>query len=158
MDVEAFLSEHGAALLRLAVMLTGNPADGEDLLQTTLLRLLPRWDWVRAAEVPQAYVRRSLVNTFVSQRRRPNRQVAWPDGFNPAAPAAERPSDTDAAWAWLATLPPTQRAVLVLRYYEDLPDADIAECLDCAASTVRSNAARGLATLRSTVGVKEANR
>ncbi len=158
MDPEAFLAEHGPGLLRLAVMLTGVPADGEDLLQTTLLRLLPQWDRVRGADVPSAYVRRCLVNAFVSQRRRSRREVPWADGYDPAAPAPRSPSETDVAWAWLATLPPAQRAVLALRYYEDLPDGDIAECLGCTASTVRSNAARALATLRATLGAKETSR
>ncbi len=152
MTLEEFLAQHGQGMLRLGVMLTGSTHDAEDLLQSTLSRLWVNWERVETARSPGAYARRALVNTFTSSRRRTNLEVAWADGFDPADTPAQRVSTTDEAWAWLASLPPMQRAVLALRYYEDLSDAEIAACLDCAPSTVRSNAARALATLRERLG------
>ncbi|MDO5696349.1 MAG: SigE family RNA polymerase sigma factor [Dermatophilus congolensis] len=152
MSLEEFLAQHGQAMLRLGVMLTGSTPDAEDLLQSTLTRLWPQWDRVEGSRSPGAYAKRALVNTFTSSRRRINREVPWLEGLDPADSRVPRGSDTDEAWEWLATLPPTQRAVLALRYYEDLSDAEIGEYLDCSTSTVRSNAARALASLRTRFG------
>jgi RNA polymerase sigma-70 factor (sigma-E family) len=149
---EGFVAARGTPLLRLAVMLTGNSHDAEDLLQATLVKLLRSWDRVAAADQPAAYARRVLVNEHVSWRRRPSRrEQTWSDAALAAAtPAGEAGEpQVDEGWALLATLPRRQRAVLALRYYEDLSDAQIAEVLGCSESTVRSNASRALATLRS---------
>jgi RNA polymerase sigma factor (sigma-70 family) len=95
-----------------------------------------------------------VVNEFLSWRRRwSNREVPVAEMQEPATTEdlSSRQAQRDAAWRLLATLPRQQRAVLVLRFYEDLPDDEIAAVLGCAASTVRSNAARGLASLRAAV-------
>ena len=141
---------HAPALLRLAVMLTGGREDAEDLLQSAFLRAARHAERIAAMAAPAAYLRRVLVNEHLSQGRRSARRVRTvAEGAEPARPDAGDPlAARDEAWRWLSTLAANQRAVLVLRYYEDLPDADIAELLGCPESTVRSHAHRGLAALR----------
>lgn len=153
---DAFVVERSPALLRTALMLCGDPHDAEDLVQSALARAYRKWRRVAAADQPHAYVRTMVVNEFLSWRRRrsagevPVAPADRPD----VADAGDRPggvAERDAAWGLLATLPRQQRAVLVLRYYEDLPDAEIARVLRCSAGTVRSNAARALAALRAAI-------
>ncbi|MCW2774087.1 MAG: polymerase, sigma-24 subunit, subfamily [Nocardioides sp.] len=134
-------------LLRLAVMLTGSSYEAEDLLQSTFARAQRHGDRIAAMAAPAAYLRTIMVNEHVSRhRRRRLRTVPLSDALElPAAPAAETGPDL---WPWLATLPRQQRAVLVLRYYEDLPDGEIAALVGCSPATVRSHASHGLAKLR----------
>ncbi|QNE20257.1 SigE family RNA polymerase sigma factor [Kribbella qitaiheensis] len=138
-------------LLRLALMLSGGVHSAEDLVQTVLARAHRRWDRIGVLEHPEAYLRTMVVNEFLSWRRL-LRNREQPLAELPEQPAGEdfslRQAQRDAAWRLLARLPRQQRAVLVLRFYEDLPDDEIAAVLGCTASTVRSNAARGLASLR----------
>lgn len=134
-------------LLRLAVMLTGSRDDAEDLLQTTFLRAQRHAPRIAGMSAPGAYLRRIMLNEHVSSgRRRRLRTVplAEATGADTAAPAESEQQ----VWEWLATLPRQQRAVLVLRYYEDLPDGEIATLVGCSPATVRSHASRGLAALR----------
>jgi RNA polymerase sigma-70 factor (sigma-E family) len=147
----AFVRANTPALLRTAYLLTGSAAAAEELVQDTLVRLLPKWDRVAAADLPLAYVRRCLANGFVNAQRRPSRREFAVDEV------PDRPSDWDAAaqlaerdelWSLLATLPERQRAALVLRYFHDLADDDIAAALGCRTGTVRSLISRGLAALR----------
>lgn len=147
----AFVRENTPALLRTAYLLTGNAVQAEELVQDTMARLYPKWDRVEAADVPLAYVRRSLANGHVNQRRRASRrEYAFadvperPDDHDPVAQLADR----DAIWAGLTTLPERQRTALVLRYFEDLSDDDIAAAIGARVGTVRSLISRGLATLR----------
>jgi RNA polymerase sigma-70 factor (sigma-E family) len=163
---EGFVAARGPALLRLAVMLTGDAHAAQDLVQTALARALRHWAKVEAADAPEAYVRRIVLHEHLSwRRRRSNGEVVSdaavaarspsgvdPAGGDPAGPTVAR----DAAWRLLATLPRRQRAVLVLRYYDDLDDAAIAGLLGCGQSTVRSQAARGLAALRAAVPTMDA--
>lgn len=147
------VAAHGPALLLLAVMLTGDPHEAEDLLQSTLLRTVRHGERVAAMSAPVAYLRRVMLNEHLSNGRRLQRMVpvARPSrgAPEPSVPPATATIDhRDEAWRWLATLKPLQRAVLVLRFYEDLPDAEIAQLLGCAEATVRSHALRGLAALR----------
>jgi len=140
-------------LLRLAVMLTGSREDGEDLLQATLVRMHRHSDRLEVMAAPTAYLRRAMLNEHISASRRRSRRVrATPlSSLLEAQPAADQDGGVEArdeVWRWLATLSPAQRSVLVLRYYEDLPDAEIAAVLGVPSSTVRSHAARGLAALR----------
>ncbi len=151
-DFTAFVRAHSRSLYGTAYLLTGNPDAAEDLLPDTLAALFPKWTRVAAAEQSVAYVRRALANRSISaSRRRSGRDLAvWealPDG----------PADLDVAvvvadrrllWQLLLTLPERQRAALVLRYFHDLPDAEIAPALGCREVTVRSLISRGLATLR----------
>lgn len=150
---DEFVAAHGQALLRTALMLCGDPHRAEDLTQTTLAGVFRKWRRVADAAEPAAYVRAMLVNEFLSWRRRrwttellvADTTVVLVDDHQQGVAARS------AAWDLLAGLPRRQRAVLVLRYYEDLSDADIGRVLGCAASTVRSQASRGLATLRAAI-------
>lgn len=147
-----FVAARGAALRRFAYLVSGDLQRAEDLVQSALGRVVRQWPRVGAMEHPEAYVRQVLVREHLAWRRRrastevvaadPPERSGGADDFTTTA--AER----DAAWRLLATLPPRQRAVLVLRFYEDLDDAAVARVLGITEGTVRSNAARGLATLR----------
>ncbi|NUR29002.1 MAG: SigE family RNA polymerase sigma factor [Catenulispora sp.] len=152
-----YVASRGAALLRLAFALTGDRHLAEDLTQDALAGLYSRWSRVAGMEQVDAYVRRSLVNLHVSwRRRRSSREVPLADPSEPvggdvAPDGTEAAAERDQAWRLLATLPRRQRAVLVLRFYEDLSDRDIAETLGCSQATVRSQASRALATLRGNI-------
>jgi RNA polymerase sigma-70 factor (sigma-E family) len=150
---EEFADSRLTALLRYAVMLTGDPHTAQDVVQETMVRVQLNWRKVERADSPEGYVRRMLTNQYVDWRRgswlsrvllRPEPDAGRPSPADHAGDSAER----DLIWSWLAKLPRRQRAVLVLRYYEDLPDAEIAEILGCAVGTVRSSISRGLAALR----------
>jgi RNA polymerase sigma-70 factor (sigma-E family) len=139
------------ALLRLAVMLTGDRTEAEDLLQATLLRTQRHADRIAAMAAPVAYLRTALMHEHVSGLRRLGRRVrtsALEGHDRQGADEGAAVDQRDATWRLLATLPRQQRAVLALRYYEDLPDREIAEALRCSEQTVRSNASRALARLR----------
>ncbi len=150
-EFTSFVRAHTAALLRTAYLLTGSAGAAEELVQDTLVHLYPKWDKVRAAEAPLAYVRRSLANGYVNQRRRPvSRELAVetvPD-HGVVDIAAGQLADRDELWALLRTLPERQRAALVLRYFHDLADGDIAAALRCRTGTVRSLISRGLSAMR----------
>lgn len=138
------------ALLRLAVMLTGDAEVAQDLVQATLMNASRHGDRVAGMTAPAAYLRRALVNEHLSWRRKLKRQpppvplTVEPPGADPM----QRVDLRDQTWRLLATLPKQQRTVLALRYYEDLSDPEIAEVLGCSEGTVRSHASRALATLR----------
>jgi RNA polymerase sigma-70 factor (sigma-E family) len=164
MDVtfEEYVAARGAALVRLARLLTGDDHRGEDLAQDVLARVYVHWGRVMRTERPDVYVRRMLVNANASWwRRRASGEVTLSDAAIAAvtdrAGSADRRVSTDvgadaaerdAMWRLIVRLPERQRAVLVLRYYEDLDDGVIAEILECSPATVRTHAMRALATLR----------
>lgn len=149
---EEFLLAHGKALLRLAYVITGSRYDADDLLQDTLVDLHRSWSRVEQAAAPYAYARRALVNRHTSNRRRRSATEL------PVAPEAlpqfpidggqDRVAEDEALWRRLATLPPRMRQVLVLRYFEDLSDAEIADVLGIGVSAVRSSASRAIGILR----------
>jgi len=141
------------ALLRLAVMLTGRVDEAEELLQRTFLRAQRHASRIVTMAAPAAYLRQVMVHEHLSGlrllRRRP--QTAGDAELDVLRAPDEHAhlELRDQAWRALATLPRKQRAVLVLRFYEDLPDREIAAVLDCSEGPVRSQAHRALATLRS---------
>lgn len=146
-----FVAARSGALLRTAWLLTGDAGRAEDLLQTALAATWRRWRIALAEGNPEAYVRRVLVTTYVSWWRRKWRgevPTAFPpesaDRADPAAAAADR----DAVRRALARLSRQQRAVVVLRYAEDLSVEETARLLGCSPGTVKVQAARALATLR----------
>lgn len=151
-DFTAYLHARQPALLRTAFLLTGDPHTAEDVVQSALARLYLAWDRVERADSPDAYVRRAIVNEATSWWRRSSRrreviievlpERATVDGDEPAGSAA---SDV---WALIRALPPRQRAVIVLRYYEQLSEAEIAQVLGISPGTVKSQASRALTTLR----------
>lgn len=149
-EFSAFVRTHSTALLRSAYLLTGDQAAAEDLVQDTFARLYPRWSRVVAADVPLAYVRRSVMNNFLNGRRRAGHEVLFaepPERGYEHDPAGAL-SDRELVRSLLADLPPKQRAVLVLRFYLDLSDAEIAADLGCRQGTVRSIVSRSLGALR----------
>jgi RNA polymerase sigma-70 factor (sigma-E family) len=144
-----FVAEALPGLLRFGHVLTGDPREAEDLVQEALARSLRRWRWVRGDDaVP--YVRRAMVNTHISRWRTWQARVRLGTPPDDCAddPALRRSEEWDLLRRALVQLPVRQRTVLVLRYYEDLPDASIAELMGCTSGTVRSQASRGLAALR----------
>jgi RNA polymerase sigma-70 factor (sigma-E family) len=151
----SFVRERGEHHLRVAVLLTGSPTEAEDLLQASLIRLYRAWPRLDVpASSPDAYLRKIIVNTRRSWWRSMWRQES-PVTSVPDV-AAEGFEDRYALGALvrtaLAGLPQRQRAVLILRYIEDLPEAAIAELLGCSAGTVKTHAHRGLRALRTSLG------
>lgn len=147
----ALVAARAPALLRLAVMLTGSRSEAEDLLQATLARTQRHADRITRMRAPAAYLRRSLVHEHVSGLRRLRRRVRTTSLEGHDVPLADDSAAVDlrdTTWRLLATLPRQQRAVLVLRFYEDLPDREIAAVLGCREPTVRAHASRALAALR----------
>jgi RNA polymerase sigma-70 factor (sigma-E family) len=150
-DFRAFVAARSPALLRFAHVLTGDRHHAEDVVQTALAKTALAWPRLRRKDNPEGYVRRAIVTTHLNMmRRRPWREQ--PHEVVPEQGDGRRLDhefdERDAMWQALAELPPRQRAVLVLRYYEDLSEADIADVLGCGRGTVKSQAAKGLLHLR----------
>jgi RNA polymerase sigma-70 factor (sigma-E family) len=146
--LERFVAERGDRMLRTAALLTGSQADGEDLLQSALERLLRNWR--RIDGDPEHYVRRTLYNLAADGWRRQRvwqRKALLLEAAQPVDPATAVDL-RDAMLRMLAQLPPRQRAVLVLRYFEQLSEAETAQVLGCSVGTVKSAASRGLTRLR----------
>ena len=136
-------------LLRFGHVLTGNPAAAEDLVQTALGRSLRAWRLHRIDD-PHAFVRKIMVNSYASwYRRQGSREIVTADPASRAVTddLSARLDDRDAVWRALLVLPPRQRAVVVLRYYEDLSELEIAAVMGTSAGTVKSQAARALRRL-----------
>lgn len=146
---DSFVTSSLPALLRFGHVLTGSAQEAEDLVQEALAKCLRRWRRV-SVDDPVAYVRRVMVNTHLTRWRRWGARVRLGEVPEHAADDARlrRSEERDELFRALGELTPRQRAVLVLRYLEDLPDPAIAAMLGCRPSTVRSQAARGLAALR----------
>jgi RNA polymerase sigma-70 factor (sigma-E family) len=137
-------------LLRFATVLCGTSHLAEDVVQDVLIKAHRQWDRVQQADRPEAYLRKMVVNEYLTWRRKwsrfvPRSEIA-PAEF--AADPANQHADRDELLGQLAKLPRRQRAVLVLRYYGGLSDPEIAETLECSPSTVRAHASRALAALR----------
>jgi RNA polymerase sigma-70 factor (sigma-E family) len=149
---ERFVREHTPTLFSTAVLLTGDRYAAEELLQDTLARLYPKWASVTGADAPVAYVRRSLANRYLSVRRSPQSRAEsrWelPDGWD-GTDLSERVSTSRTVWQLLGSLPEKQRAAIVLRYFEDLPESDVAAALGCRPASVRSLVSRGISAMRS---------
>lgn len=144
-----FVSARWAALHRLAHLLTGSAPAAEDLVQTTLMKAYAAWPRIARTESPDGYVRRMLVNGAISGSRRAwRRELAT--GDLPETPAPETDDHLHRAdlWPIVRALPPRQRAVVVLRYYEDLSEEEIARVLGCSRGTVKSQASDALRALR----------
>jgi RNA polymerase sigma-70 factor (sigma-E family) len=152
MRFEEFAAASLPAVLRFAGVLTGDRGLAEDVVQEVLIRAHKRWPQIVELDRPELYVRKMVVNEYLSWRRRSWRLIpggSAQDVDDRLAPDhAFGHAERDALLAELGKLPRRQRAVLVLRYYEDLPDREIAEVLGCTPGTVRGYASRALATLR----------
>ncbi|MEU1732907.1 SigE family RNA polymerase sigma factor [Streptosporangium sp. NPDC020145] len=147
-----FVTSRWQAMLRTAYLLTGDHGRAEDLLQTALVRTHRRWNRI---DDPELYTRRVLANLNISWWRR-RRITEHLTGTVPET-AVQDPhtgyETRDALWTAMLTLPPRMRAVLVLRYFEDLPEAEVARTLGCSLGTVKSQASRGLERLRGHPGI-----
>jgi RNA polymerase sigma-70 factor (sigma-E family) len=158
LDFPQFIRARERSLQRTAWLLTGDWGLAEDLVQTALARSWPRWERINRRDDPEVYVRRVIVNTWTTwSRRRWRTERASPEveaagaaagrnvaGGDVASEVATRMALRDA----LATLSSRQRAVLVLRVYDDLPEAQVAQILNCSVGTVKSAQSRALARLR----------
>jgi RNA polymerase sigma-70 factor (sigma-E family) len=150
---EGFVLAHGPELVAFARRLTLDHHRAEDIVQDVLARLGLSWARVSRVQDVRAYAYKAVLNDFLSWRRRlSSRERPRPDPVGrdaPTAPGADHGVvERDLLRSALSRLPPVQRAVLVLRYHQDLPDAEIAELVGCAESTVRSHARRALAAVR----------
>lgn len=157
-EFERFVDGCAGELLRTGYLIVWDLAEAEDLVQETLLRVARRWPRVRGMDQPVAYARRILVNLAIDDAKRRSRrrgELEPPDGLPLQAHADEAAARALGALdaraellGALAVLPPRQRAVLVLRYFEDLSEAQTAQTLNCSVGTVKSTASRGLTRLR----------
>jgi len=154
-DYETFVRARSAALLRYGYVLAGNPHDAADLTQEALARLSQSWDRLRGKDDPEGYVRTTMARLHISWWRRRRREHAV--GIVPERGYAdERIAQADGdigLWRAVVALPRRQRVVLVLRYYEQYSDEEIAQLLGISRGTVRSQAARGLEKLRKATGL-----
>jgi RNA polymerase sigma-70 factor (sigma-E family) len=150
-DFEAYVAARGPALLGWARPVAGDPHTAEDLLQDSLLRVLPRWESIREGAAADAYVRRTITRQYVSRQRRPSRREvvsAWLPEPPTSTPDLADPREAQEVWGLVLALPARQRAAVALRFYEQLSVAETAEVLGCSTGTVKSNTSRGLAALR----------
>jgi RNA polymerase sigma-70 factor (sigma-E family) len=143
---DAFVQARSRPLLRTAYLLTRDHALAEDLVQTALAKAWFAWSRIEGGD-PEPYVRRIMVNTYASWwRRRWNGEV--PSDELPETPAPTATEERTDLWQALGRLPRRQRAVVVLRYYEDLTEAETARLLGCSVGTVKSQTNKAFAKLR----------
>ena len=146
---EQFVATNARALLRLATVLTADPSAAQDVVQAVLERAFRDWARISTLQHRDAYVRRMITNEALTLRRRARRIVLTDAVPESAAPdKTVRVGDEDELIQAVRRLPPKQRAAVVLRYFDDLPDADIAAALGCREVTVRGYVLRGLRRLR----------
>ncbi len=149
-----FFAATWSRLYRTAYAVAGDHASAEDALQSAFARAYASWRKVSRVDHPEAYVRRMVVNEILDQRRRAwwRRERSQAETPEPATDGGDRTAesvaDRTSVWAAVRDLPPRQRAVIVLRYYEDLSEREIADILGCAPGTVKSQASDALAALR----------
>jgi RNA polymerase sigma-70 factor (sigma-E family) len=157
-DFESWMAARQGRLLRTAYLLTGDVHAAEDLVQTALAKLYLAWDRVSDAPSVDAYARRILVNEHASMWRRLWRQrevVTDTSSHDVPTPAREYDGVSAALWTAVRTLPERQRAVVVLRYYEQLSEQETADALGVTVGTVKSQASRALGTLRVHLGDRD---
>jgi RNA polymerase sigma-70 factor (sigma-E family) len=150
-DYETFVRAQLPGLLRYSVMLTGERDSAADLVQDVLVKVYRHWPRISGSDRPDRYVTRMVTNQYLSWRRTWAARNLVPVGEVPDRPEADlgtAHAARDEMWRRMAGLPKRQRAVLVLRYYQQLTDPEIADVLGCSAITVRGYAHRALATLR----------
>ncbi|CAA9371945.1 MAG: hypothetical protein AVDCRST_MAG60-160 [uncultured Nocardioides sp.] len=156
-DFDSWVAARGPALMRLAVALTGNRSDAEDLVQEALSRALPQWGRIARLHDPDAYTKRMIVNAHVSAWRRTRRREisvaeVYSDAWVPGPEVGTAPDVRRQLWTACQGLSVSQRTAVVLRYYEELDYAEIADCLGVREATVRSQVSRALAVLRERLG------
>jgi RNA polymerase sigma-70 factor (sigma-E family) len=142
------------SLVRYATLLCGDPSEAEEIVQATLTKVAVRWRFIEAKNNPDGYVRKALVRACIDSGKRRRRERAVE--VLPEVGVADRSgqiADIDQVRRALATLPPRQRAVLVLRYLDDASEARTAEVLGCSVGTVKSQTAKALAKLREVTAI-----
>jgi RNA polymerase sigma-70 factor (sigma-E family) len=156
-DAVAFselVATRSAALVRTAYLVVGDHQLAQDLVQEALVKTYVAWPRLRDVSKAEAYARRTIVTTAISWRRR----RSFHERPSQTIPEQAQPDRTEAiathdvVWAELSALPPRQRAAIVLRYYEDLSEADTAQVMGCAVGTVKSQVSNGLDRLRRRLG------
>jgi RNA polymerase sigma-70 factor (sigma-E family) len=153
-----FATARSGALFRAAYLMVGDHALAEDLLQEALTKTYVAWPRLRDINNAEAYTRKAITTTAISWWRRKSWQHEKPRDDVPERPAGEHTEDSDDVaqrdWLWteLQSLAPRQRAAIVLRYYEDLSEAQTAEALGCSIGTVKSQVSDGLKRLRANLG------
>lgn len=150
-----FVAARGASLFRIAHLTCGSRNEAEDVLQSALEKAYRSWGRLHAGSDPEPYVRRIIVNTAISRARRRAILRIFLTDSPPDVPAPDSLSGVELRQvliAGLRNLPPHQRAVLVLRFFEDLTEAQTAEVLRCSIGAVKSQASKGLARLRALIG------
>ena len=153
-DFSAYVRARQKTFARFAYLLTGDPYSAEDLVQSALAKVYAKWDHISGLESPDAYVRKIMVNEHTTWWRRTWRHRERTDSelirvMDPAG--ADAPAHDSELWAHVRSLAPQQRAAVVLRYYEDLSEAQTAEILGCSVGTVKSHTSRAIRSLRSTM-------
>lgn len=152
-DFAEFVRVALPGLMRYGHALTGNPHDAADLVQTVLEKVGARWSRINEnCEDPRAYIRKAMANTHVSRWRRRRRETLLAEFPDVPATARHDRLEDEPVWHALRDLPPRQRAVVVLRYYEELSEAEIAETLGISRGTVKSQSSKALASLRARLG------
>jgi RNA polymerase sigma-70 factor (sigma-E family) len=158
-EFAAFYVATWPRLFRTTYAVAGDRQRTEDALQTAYAQAWSRWSRVSAADDPVAYVRRMAVNAALARHRGSSARRETSVASPPDTPAPDLGLvDRDATWQAIRALPPRQRAVVVLRYYEDLSEREIAAALGCRPGTVKSQASAALATLRAVLGEAEGSR
>ncbi|GAA0616179.1 SigE family RNA polymerase sigma factor [Sporichthya brevicatena] len=147
-EFAAFVLSTQRRLRRVAYLVCGDWHRAEDIVQTALAQVYARWDRIRREDGPEGYAHRAVVNAAIDERRRPWRRERATDALPDRAAPPDDDGITPAVLAALATLPRRQRAVVVLRYVEDLDVEQTAALLGISTGTVKSQAAKGLASLR----------
>jgi RNA polymerase sigma-70 factor (sigma-E family) len=147
-DFVAFVHARQQALLRFGYLLSGDHHTAEDLVQTALAKTYLTWGRLRDRGAIDAYVRRIIVNEHTSLWRRAWKRNERPSDVLPEQAAPGQATRDEAMWRAVQALPARQRAAVVLRYYEDLSEAETARILDCSIGNVKSQTSRGVAALR----------
>ncbi|NUS15141.1 MAG: SigE family RNA polymerase sigma factor [Streptomyces sp.] len=150
-SLEAFVSSRRPALFRSAYLLCGDRDEADDLVQSTLVKVVLGWRRLERIDNVEAYARKTLVNTFIASRRRFWRREAPYAQLPASAPPLTDPETGIDVRSALQSLTAHQRAVIVLRYWEDLTVGQTAAVLNMRENTVKSHAARAMAALRAQI-------
>jgi RNA polymerase sigma-70 factor (sigma-E family) len=158
-----FVAARSPALFRTAYLMVGDHGLAQDLVQEALTKTYVVWPRLREASKAEAYTRKAITTTYITWWRRKAWKAERPRGEVPDSAMTSDPGHdggvVDRAWLWgeLQSLPPRQRAAIVLRYYEDLTEAQTAEAMGCAVGTVKSQVAQGIKRLREQMGADTAD-
>ena len=157
-EVREFVLARRPALYRTAFLLVGNAAEADDLVQATLVRVITSWERIQRRDAPEVFARRVMINLAASRWRRMTSLSAIMRRLSPITDEpdlADAAVERDAMWRSIQSLPVRMRAVVVLRYYEDLSEIEIAAVLGCSTGTVKSQCSKALHRLRALLAPAE---